>query len=761
MGRLSPRWLLTSVALTILGACGREATLGAKAPVGLEGDEPGECSDGADNDGDGAFDCDDDGCADDPHCGGADPEAPSAPTVSIHPSDPSSSDDLDCRIDGESVAPGGAAVSYVFAWSHDGVDASVDSAALSGAATTRGEGWRCTVTPSAGGVVGPVGFDEVIIGNSPPAGAVAVVQPSAPLEGIDDLICTLAVPAEDTDGDEIAYAVTWTRDGAPAEVATAGDWPGDTVAASHTQADEVWACALVADDGLDAGVAATASVTVLGCDEDGDGYLAPGCGGDDCVDTEATVHPDAVEVCGNGLDDDCDGTANDCRLSGELRSSDAVAMRLGEAAFDYAGSAADGGQDVDGDGLDDWIVGAYAYSGSADHTGVVWLLRGPVSGSGVLSTAHARLHGESGADFAGVSLALAPDLTGDGWVDVVVGASGRDDPGPDAGAVYVVAGPISGDLDLGDADVHIGGAADHARLGNGLAVVEDMDGSGTPGLWLGTYGAIATAGEVGSAVLLPAPLSGTPDVADAVAVVWGEADGDRVGSQVAAADVDGDGISDAVFGVEGHDEAGHDAGTVYLVLGPVTGEIHLADADEELPGERDYDNAGTGVKAVGDVNADGRQDVVVGARGVGISGGGSRDGQAYVVLGPMTVGGLVDAHAELRGESASDRAGVSLGAPGDVDGDGFDDMMVGATDNDAVAEAAGSAYLVYGPVTGRVPLGSADARIRGARGERWGSGLAGGDHDGDGFQDILVGAMYHGDGGEAAGAVAIFKGGGL
>ena len=123
--------------------------------------------------------------------------------------------------------------------------------------------------------------------------------------------------------------------------------------------------------------------------------------------------------------------------------------------------------------------------------------------------------------------------------------------------------------------------------------------------------------------------------------------------------------------------------------------------------------------------------------------------------------GLYDAHGELRGESGGDRAGLAVGSAGDVDGDGFDDMLVGSYENGVGGEHAGAGYLVHGPVTGRVSLASADARFRGAPGDYLGRGFASGDHDADGYSDILVGAMGVDTHGDYTGAVYLFEGGGM
>jgi hypothetical protein len=158
-------------------------------------------------------------------------------------------------------------------------------------------------------------------------------------------------------------------------------------------------------------------------------------------------------------------------------------------------------------------------------------------------------------------------------------------------------------------------------------------------------------------------------------------------------DVDGDGHDDVLVGAPNNDEGGKDAGAAYLVLGPVTGTRDLSLADAKLLGERNNDQAGASVSGAGDVDADGHDDLLVGAHAN--SEGGVLAGAAYVVLGPVT--GTLDlyyADAKLVGERREDYAGVSVSGAGDVDDDGHDDLLVGALSR--AGASGGAAYLVYG-----------------------------------------------------------------
>ena len=584
-------------------------------------------------------------------------------------------------------------------------------------------------------------------------------------------------PRYDRDGDGYCESTVECVDGSEPGDCDDGDW------AIHPGAVEVcgdgidWDCSGDSDDGT--------------MDQDGDGDLSESCsGGSDCDDTDPSMnstdadedglsscegdcddheplaHPDLLEVCNDWIDNDCDGTDNGCALSGTFDLAAADAKLLGEAETDhlaYSRGLASAG-DVDGDGFDDLLVGARYNDEGGPNAGAAYLVTGPVQGTVSLSNAEAKLLGENENDVAGYSVSTAGDQNGDGLPDLLVGAYGYDTTGTNAGIVYVVYGPdIHGTLELSDADARLMGEAENDYAGFHAVCAGDVDGDGTADLLVGAQGDDTNGEDSGAVYLVYGPVSGEMELAEADAKFVGENAGDAVGKALSpAGDLDGDGaIDDLVLTAEYHDGSGDGAGAAYVLYDVAEGDVDLASAQALLLGVAAGDNV-MAVSTAGDVDGDGIDDLLLGAHNH--DGGGDGAGIAYLLYDqPLGIRNLSAEEVQRVGEAEGDGAGWPATIVGDVNGDGFDDVLIGAHKTDTNGDASGTAYLEYGPLEGTDSLGAADVKFQGeAANDHAGVfNAAAGDMNDDGYDDIAVSAYGDDTAADAAGAVYIVYGRGL
>ena len=459
----------------------------------------------------------------------------------------------------------------------------------------------------------------------------------------------------------------------------------------------------------------------------------------DCDDADPNRSPGEIELCGDELDNDCDGDA-DGGCPTVLDIGDASVS--GGASRDYFGYAVSADGDANGDGDDDLLVGAYGVDTATTGAGAAYLFYGPFAAGDALDVndADVTFLGKGASDNLGYALGFAPDVNADGADEVILTAYGNNDGATDAGAVYLfLGGALPTSADVNDADLTVLGAATSDTLGYYLADASgDLDSDGVNELAVGASGYDVPAIGAGGVFVFSADSLGTADADAAPWVFTGDASGSSqyVGySAVVGRDLDGDGVGDAVIGAGGSGEA-------LLFSAPPEGMYTVSDADVTLTGLKSSDSFGSAL-SVGDLNGDGAADLIVGARyddSVATAAG-----AVYVFSGPFTSSSLKGSDAALK--VAEESTYVYMGAPyqglraDDLNGDGAAELLIGSYSRDqAWGSNAGAVGLFYGPASGVVVLGDADILFAGDEAsEAVGRDMGVGDLDGDGLQDLALG----------------------
>jgi len=416
--------------------------------------------------------------------------------------------------------------------------------------------------------------------------------------------------------------------------------------------------------------------------------------------------------------------------------------------------------DVNGDGYKDLFVSTLDYG----NTGFAHLFYGSVHGPPLTAENADVVFTTSATDDNFSSfLAGAGDVNGDGYDDLLVGAEWADVGGDPAGHAYLLyGGSFPSDVNADNADVVLSGTAHSDYFGDHVAGVGDVNNDGYDDFVVGAANATDAGTSRGRAYLFyGGSLSGGIDAADADVIFNGEEDNDAFGGNVAAAgDVNNDGYDDIIFGAAQADDTGSGRGRAYLFYGgSLSASVDVEDADVIFDGTTDSDEFGYDAAGVGDVNNDGFDDVLVGAWKAEDTG--DRKGQAYLFYGGSLATSTLasDADVTINGTDDLDFLGRQVDGAGDVNADGYDDLLIGAYYAADTGSTRGRAYLLYGgSLSATENAEDADVIFNGASdGDFFGMSLAGvGDTNADGYDDLLIGAQNADEAGTDRGLAYVF-----
>ncbi|MBO9616709.1 MAG: FG-GAP repeat protein [Dyadobacter sp.] len=408
--------------------------------------------------------------------------------------------------------------------------------------------------------------------------------------------------------------------------------------------------------------------------------------------------------------------------------------------------------DIDGDGFSDVLIGAIHDAQGQTKEGTVAVCYGSANGNMFSDFAYLQID-QPNAKF-GYSVASAGDIDADGYSDIIVGArfytngQGQEQEG----AAFIYRGGSGG---LQGSPTIIEGNQYDAAMGNKVSSAGDVNGDGYSDVLISAY-LFDDPGnkDNGRVSLYLGSSTGISSQQQPARIFYGN-NNDNMGSSVACAgDVNGDGYSDILLGAQYHDNGQFNEGAVFVYLGSkdgIFGEPVATMESNQVDGW-----FGTAVASAGDVNGDGYSDIVIGC--YTFDNGQKDEGHVFVYHGGAEGIGTKDAGVITNSKTGA-QMGLSVASAGDVNGDGYGDVIIGAPYFDDGQSSEGVAFVYHGSVTGLTTNVYNSKLQKDQVNSYFGGSVAGpGDINGDGYDDVLVGAKEYTNGQSNEGVVFFYPG---
>jgi hypothetical protein len=417
------------------------------------------------------------------------------------------------------------------------------------------------------------------------------------------------------------------------------------------------------------------------------------------------------------------------------------------ATSNFGWSVATAG-DVNGDGYSDVIIGAPNFENGQNNEGKVYVFHG--SASGLSLTPNWTIQKDQADAHLGSSVSTAGDVNNDGYSDIIFSAPDLDDGETDEGKVFLHYGSSSGLSISSDKNLQTNVASDN--FGTSVSLAGDVNGDGFSDVIIGAMNSENGQTNEGRAFIYTGSAGGTNSTS-----FWtGESNQSNANFGISvstAGDVNGDGYSDVIVGAHNYENDSTSEGRAFVYYGNPSSMSTTAAWTEDI--NQRFAFFGYSVSTAGDVNGDGYGDIIVGA--YGFTNGETDEGKAYVYFGSST--GLPSS-ADWTDVSNQVSAffGRSVATAGDVNGDGFSEIIVGAMQYDNGQSNEGGAFLYQGYADGLRETVNWTYEINQVGAYFGLSVSSAGDVNGDGFSDVIVGAPIFDDGETNEGSAFVFHG---